>query len=188
MKKLLSILLLSLLTFTMNGCANSNQASNPSFVNETDNQVFTAFKAHDLDENVVDETFFADKKITLINVWNVGCTPCIQELGILNQLNQEYADQNVAIVGLYNGFSAEISEDEKNEIKEIIKAEQAEYPQWMISQDLLDHPVFKNWEIFPGTFIVDETGQIIDRIDGSNDYEGWKEVIENALKKEHENA
>lgn len=40
---------------------------------------------------------------------------------------------------------------------------------------------------FPTTYFVDSTGKIVDTIEGSNDYEGWKEVIDNVLKKVESN-
>ena len=43
--------------------------------------------------------------------------------------------------------------------------------------------IFKNIHAFPTTFFIDKDGNIVDQIDGSNDYEGWKSRIEDVLKK-----
>lgn len=59
--------------------------------------------SHTLDGNKADSSLFAENKLTLVNVWNVGCTPCVQEIPILDQLNKEYEGKGVAIKGLYYG-------------------------------------------------------------------------------------
>lgn len=150
--------------------------------------MFKDIETVDLEGNTVDSSVFAKNKVTLVNVWNTGCTPCIQELGILDKLNKEYEGKGVAIRGLYNNSSTEISEEERTEIKEILDAEGAEYPQWQMSQAMLDTDTFQGWSFFPGTFLVDSEGNILEVLEGSKDYEGWKSVIENALKQVDKNA
>ena len=106
----------------------------------------------------------------------------------MDKLNKEYESKGVAIRGLYNNSSTEISEEERTEIKEILDAEGAEYPQWQMSQAMLDTDTFQGWSFFPGTFLVDSEGNILEVLEGSKDYEGWKSVIENALKQVDKNA
>ena len=36
---------------------------------------------------------------------------------------------------------------------------------------------------FPTTFFVDKDGNIVDSIEGSNDYDGWKAKIDEVLEK-----
>lgn len=197
MKKIFTFTLATAMAFSMMGCANSGVAdpensnmknAQQETVDIQDPDLFKNMKTTDLEGNSVDASVFAENKVTLVNVWNVGCTPCIQELGILDKLNKEYEGKGVAIKGLYNNFSADISEEEKTEIEGILKDEGAEFSQWKLSQDMLDTDTFQGWSFFPGTFIVDSEGNILDIVQGSNDYDGWKSVIENALKQVEKDA
>ena len=38
-------------------------------------------------------------------------------------------------------------------------------------------------QAFPTTFFIDKDGNIVDSIEGSNDYDGWKAKIDEVLKK-----
>lgn len=196
MKKTLCFILLGTLALSiaLTGCALNERTSENSSQQDTaasavqSSDLFQTMDTVDLDGNSVDSSTFSNYKITLVNVWNVGCTPCIEELGILDQLNREFEEQGGAVRGLYNGFTSDPSSEEREEIAEILKAEGAEYPQWLPSQKMLDSDIFQQWNAFPGTFIVDSQGNILDKLDGSNDYEGWKQVMEDALKQVNENA
>lgn len=194
MKKTFTFVLVGAMILSMTGCSSPNSGTTPPTDPGTEAaagiqepELFKNMETVDLDGNPADASEFSENKVTLVNVWNIGCTPCVQELGILDKLNREYADRGVAIRGLYNNFSAEISEEERTEIKEVLNAEGAEYPQWQISQSLLDTDTFQEWSFFPGTFLVDSEGNVFDMIGGSKDYEGWKDVIENALKQVNKN-
>lgn len=47
------------------------------------NDIFTNMDTTDIDGNKMDSSIFAKNKVTLVNVWNVGCTPCVNEILIL---------------------------------------------------------------------------------------------------------
>lgn len=180
MKKMFTLLFAGILVLSLSGCATSNK--------DEDSDLFRNMKTVDLKGNQVDSSIFADNKVTLVNVWNVGCTPCVQELAALDRLNTEFEGKGVAIKGLYCNFSSEISEDERAEINDILTTEGAKYQQWTLSPDMLNSDTFQNWSSFPGTFLVDSQGNIMDRIEGSDDYDGWKDTIENALRQVEDNA
>lgn len=195
MKKTLCFILLGTLALSiaLTGCSPNESSSGNSSQQESaastlqSSDLFQTMDTVDLDGNSVDSSTFSNYKITLVNVWNVGCKPCIEELGILDQLNREFEEQGGAVRGLYHGFTSGLTSEEREEIAEILKAEGAEYPQWLPSQKMLDSDIFRQWDAFPGTFIVDSQGNILDKLDGDNDYEGWKQVMEDALRQVNEN-
>jgi len=41
-----------------------------------------------------------DGHVLLVNFWATWCTPCVEEMSMLSQLQQEYADQGVKFVGI----------------------------------------------------------------------------------------
>ncbi len=197
MKKALCFILAGTLavSIALTGCTSNERSSGNYSQQNTANQtvqssdLFQTMDTVDLDGNSVDSSTFSNYKITLVNVWNVGCKPCIEELGILDRLNREFEEQGGAVRGLYNGFTpaTDLTSEEREEIAEILKAEGAEYPQWLPSQKMLDTDIFQQWDAFPGTFIVDSQGNILDKLIGDNDYEGWKQVMEDALRQVNEN-
>lgn len=161
MKKIFTFVLTGIMILSMVGCSSSNPGTTSPTNSDTeitqqenitgvkDPNLFKDMETMDLKGNPVTSSVFAENKVTLVNVWSTGCTPCIQELGTLDKLNKEYAGKGAAIRGLYNNFSDEISEEERAEIKEILDAEGAEYPQWQISKDMLDTDTFSRMEFFP---------------------------------------
>ena len=68
-------------------------AQTASDSNTSANDIFTNMNTTDLDGNKVDSSIFANNKVTLVNVWNVGCTPCVNEIPDLDKLNSEYKDK-----------------------------------------------------------------------------------------------
>lgn len=76
-----------------------------------------------------------------------------------------------------------LTEQEKSVVEEILSKSKSSYQQITMSKKMLEDDIFKNIDAFPTTFFIDKDGNIVDQIDGSNDYEGWKSRIEDVLKK-----
>lgn len=145
-------------------------------------ETFSKMNTTDLDGNTVDSSIFAKNKITLVNAWNIGCTPCINELPELEKINDAFAEKGAAFIGLYNDLGSGISEREMNAIKDILKNADATFTQLRVDGTLADDSMIYNMMVFPTTYVVNSEGEIIDTIEGSNDYEGWKSVIESYLE------
>lgn len=43
---------------------------------------------------------YFDGRVILVNFWATWCTPCTEEMPMLRQLQQEYADRGLAVVGI----------------------------------------------------------------------------------------
>lgn len=175
LKKMVVVLLSTITIFSIVGCNNTkgNNSSN----------VFKEMQTKDINGNKVDSSIFADNKLTLVNVWNTGCKPCIDEIPILDKLNKEYKEKGVEIKGLLLESGVGLTDEEKSVVEDILNKSKSSYQQLTMSEKMLNNDTFKNLAAFPSTFFVDKDGNIIDQIDGSNDYEGWKSNIEGVLKK-----
>lgn len=147
----------------------------------TPGETFSKLNTTDLDGNTIDSSIFANNKVTLVNAWNVGCTPCINEIPELDKINKDYADKGAAVLGLYNDLGAGLSEETKSQIKEIMDNANADYTQLTLAGTLGTDPLIVNMMVFPTTYVVDSEGNILDTIQGSNDYDGWKAVIDSYL-------
>lgn len=156
-------------------------AQTASDSNSSTSDIFTNMSTTDLDGNKIDSSIFANNKVTLVNVWNVGCTPCVNEIPELDKLNSEYKDKGAAVYGLYNDLGMGISDDEMKQIKDIMGNANASYTQLRMDGTLATNDTLVNLMTFPTTYIVGSDGTILDTIEGSNDYEGWKKVIDSYL-------
>lgn len=172
-KGLLVLVLVLSSMLILNGCkvVNSREVS-------LESDLFKTMETVDLEGEKVDSSIFSKSKLTVVNAWNIGCTPCVEELPILDQLNDEYAENEVSILGLYLGMS----EEDREEVENVLSDGNIKYQQLLTSENMLQTETLKNITAFPTTYFVNDKGEIIDFIEGSNDYDGWKALIEEKLK------
>lgn len=144
----------------------------------------SSFTATDLDGNPVDQSLFANHKLTMINVWATFCQPCLLEMPDLGKLSQAYADKGVQIVGLVSDaldYSGNLSEKQIAFAKEIVAATGASYPHLLPSEDLNDILL---WQVssVPTTIFVDSQGGLVGyAYIGSTNYDTWAQRIEETL-------
>ena len=145
------------------------------------NDIFTNMDTTDIDGNKMDSSIFAKNKVTLVNVWNVGCTPCVNEIPDLDKINSEYKDKGAAVYGLYGDLGMGISDDEMAQIKDIMSNANASYTQLRMDGTHATNESLLNIMAYPTTYVVGSDGTILDTIEGSKDYEGWKALIDSYL-------
>lgn len=149
---------------------------------------FATMQTTDIDGNKLDSSVFAENKLTLVNLWNLFCTPCVQEIPELEKVSQELADKGVGVMGLYYTFGEELTEDERTEIGQVLEKANATYTQFVASADMMTSKELKQIDAFPTTFFVDSQGNIVDSVMGSNDFEGWSKAIDKVLAKVESNG
>ena len=152
MKKSL-ILLLALLM--LSGCGNSagttpNTDSSAPSSNQTDDtqsndsaasessdgsaETFQlTFTAKDLDGNEVDQSVFANAKLTMMNIWATFCGPCINEMPELGELAAE-GGTDYQIIGVCADLNG--TEDMLEDAKEIVSQTKANYLHLQPAEDL----------------------------------------------------
>lgn len=145
--------------------------------------LFSTMDTVDIEGNKADASVFAENKVTFVNLWNLGCTPCIEELPILAQLSREYEGKGFAMKGLYYSAASTLTDTERTEILEILKKADADFQQFTLSDEMIENNLIENIQAFPTTFVVDSEGNIVNKIEGSNDYDGWKKAIEDEMGK-----
>lgn len=193
MKKLAALLVTGAVLASVAGCG-SNGSKEQNVVQESSQTVedavetglFQDMDTKDLEGNAIDSSIFAENKLTLVNVWNIGCPPCIREIPVLDQLNKDYAEKGVAVKGMYYNFGADISEEDRAAIQEVLTDAGAEYTHIVPSQSMYETEEMMDIQAFPTTYYVDSEGNIVDEVVGADDYEGWKEKIEKTLEKVEE--
>lgn len=175
--KLIALTLAAVTMLSFAGCGSANGKSS------ADSTLFQEMNTVDLAGNTVDSSIFSENKLTLLNVWNLGCSACIMEMPDLDKLNDDLAEKGVAIKGLYYNFGEKLSDTDRAEIQKVMEDAGANFQQILTSTEMDASDELKNLDAFPNTYFIDSKGNIIDSVAGSNDYEGWMKTIEKALEK-----
>ena len=102
-------------------------------------------------------TSFSDYKgkLLVINFWYINCGPCIAEMPYLNDLVNQYQNENVNFLAL--------SFDTNQDIKSFLEKTEFKYEHGSISRSLM----YDFTPVAPGHFIVDSEGIIRDIIVGA---------------------
>ena len=102
-------------------------------------------------------TSFSDYKgkLLVINFWYINCGPCIAEMPYLNDLVNQYQNENVNFLAL--------SFDSSQDIKSFLEKTDFKYEHGSISRSLM----YDFTPVAPGHFIVDSEGIIRDIIVGA---------------------
>lgn len=195
MKKSL-ILLLALLM--LSGCGNSagttpnTDSSAPSSSQTDDTQSNDSaessddsaetfqltFTAKDLDGNEVDQSVFANAKLTMMNIWATFCGPCINEMPELGELAAE-GGTDYQIIGVCADLNG--TEDMLEDAKEIVSQTKANYLHLQPSEDL--YPVLTASSSVPVTFFFDSEGKLVGKgILGAQKKDTWSQVISERLE------
>jgi len=150
-----------------------------------------SFTTQDINGTTYTQDIFKDYELTMVNVFTTWCSPCVGEMPDLEKLHQQVADQGVNVVGVVLD-----AVDEKGEVVpeyltqalELVEATGVTYPV------LLPDSTFFNGRLsgidsVPTTFFVDKNGNYVgsDGV-GSNDLDGWLEVVEARLAMVREGA
>ena len=162
------------------GCTSSKEGSTNTA--NSNSKLFKEMKTEDINGNKVDSSIFSKYKLTVVNVWNTGFTPCVGEIPTLDKLNKEYEKKGVSIKGLLLESGVGLNDEEKKTVEDILKKAKSTYQQLTVSEDMLQDKTLI-LQSFPTTFFVDKDGNIVDSIEGSNDYDGWKAKIDEVLEK-----
>lgn len=195
MKKSL-ILLLALLM--LSGCGNSagttpnTDSSAPSSSQTDDTQSNDSaessddsaetfqltFTAKGLDGNEVDQSVFANAKLTMMNIWATFCGPCINEMPELGELAAE-GGTDYQIIGVCADLNG--TEDMLEDAKEIVSQTKANYLHLQPSEDL--YPVLTASSSVPVTFFFDSEGKLVGKgILGAQKKDTWSQVISERLE------
>ena len=164
----------------------ASDSSGSTFSGSADSTgVFHDFKGKDLDGNDVDDSLFAQNKVTVVNFWFSGCKPCVEELSKLNELNDKLKEMGGEVVGI-NTDTLDNNQDGIKEAKEILKAQGASYKNLTFDSDSAVGKYAGDIMAFPTTVLVDKDGNIVGDpfmggIDDPSNYEQLMKQIQSVL-------
>ena len=140
------------------------------------------FETTDLDGNKINSDIFAEHALTLINIWGSFCEPCMEEMPDLEAISKEFADQDVAIVGVLGDaldVNGEFDEDTVDLAKTVLESKGATYLNLAMCPEL---KAALPSDTYPTSFLIDHSGTVIgEAIYGSRDADQYRQIIQSAL-------
>ena len=128
---------------------------------------------------------FSDYDLTMVNVFATWCSPCVQEIPDLAEIQKEMKDKGINIVGVVTDTVDQTGENQEalEKAKLIRERSKAEYP-FLIPDKSNFNGRLSGIQAFPETFFVDKKGQIVgETYSGSHNKKAWLEIIEKELAK-----
>ncbi len=186
MKKFL-ILIAALCLLMLTACGQAAPEASPDAAEASDSGqtagILSSFSTTDLDGNSVDQSVFADHKLTMVNIWATFCGPCISEMPELGTLASEYADKGLQIVGLVSDVTdsdGNLDEKQLSLARDIVAETGANYTHIVPGEGL--NGLLSQVSGVPTTLFVDSEGKQVGKAYlGSNDLDGWKAVADELL-------
>ena len=143
--------------------------------------ILSEFTALNLAGQEIDQSILADHDLTMVNVWATYCPSCIDSLPSFAQLQKDYGDSGLQIIGIVSDTmtrDGEIDQDQVDKAQELIDDSGAAYPQLTASTDLVNLVLYQI-QYIPTTFFVDSQGrQVGSAYIGARDMDTWREAVE----------
>ena len=156
-----------------------------AFSDDSQNAVtdLSNLQTKDIDGKEFSGKDFSDYDLTMVNVFATWCSPCVQEIPDLAEIQKEMKDKGVNIVGVVTDTVDQTGENLEalEKAKLIRERSKAEYP-FLIPDQSNFNGRLSGIQAFPETFFVDKKGQIVgETYSGSRNKKAWLEIIEKEL-------
>lgn len=138
-----------------------------------------AFEAKTIGGQLINEQYFKDK-LTIINFWFVGCTPCVAEIPGLDKLAATYGKEKINYLA--------IARDSEKWVKPFLAKHPWRFDHLIDSKKLIEETFMAQWG-YPLTMVVDPNGIIIEAFTGGKtDASAAQEIFErlSAIVKENQ--
>ena len=164
--------------FTSLVACGSDKTSENIAANQATEEVygtFSEFVTYDIDGNEVTESIFANKDLTVVNIWGTFCGPCINEMPELGAWEKELPD-NVQIVGLIVDISSMDDETQIAAAKQITEKADAGFVN-LIGGNGAFNELMASIVGVPTTIFVDKSGNIVGEIIVGADVDRYKSFV-----------
>ena len=122
--------------------------------------VFPSFTGKDFDGNDVDSSLFEKNAFTVVNFWFNECSPCVGELGDLNELNEKVKEQGGEVIGVNIG-ALDGNEKTIEAAKKLLEAKGASYRNIYFDASSEAGTFALNILAFPTTYVVVRNGNLV---------------------------
>ena len=118
-------------------------------------------------------------RVVVLNFWATWCLPCRQEVPALVELDGQYRERGLAVLGISVDRQGTAQELER-ELRRFVEKYMIEYPVF-VDGDLELVKEFGNFAAIPRTFVLDCQGEVAYIFDGAASHDELVEVIEPLL-------
>ena len=147
----------------------------------TEEPYILTFEATTAEGEAFTSDCFAESKLTMINVWATYCNPCLAEMPDLGEIAASYDTAEFQIIGVISDVTEESDAAEVEYAKELIAETNANYPHLLLNESLYMNLVGAV-EAVPTTFFINQEGEPLGYVVGSQSKEVWEEVINDLLE------
>lgn len=178
----LILLLIAAMAFVLTACggdaedSDSGDADEDAYSYEVENidngTALGTFNSVDLGGNEVSDAIFAEKDVTILNVWGTYCGPCIREMPELAALDSQLPD-NAQVIGMV----IDVPEGDRDMIKtakQICADNHVAYTN-IASNDSIEE-LLSSVEAIPTTFILDSSGKTVCKPIVGADVDAYREA------------
>ena len=125
-----------------------------------DGDTFPTFKATDISSGTAyDNETFKKNKVTVLSFWFNGCTGCIQEMPLLQELADKYKDKGVDVLGV--NAEAAYTDDAKKEAQDILSKQGVSYGNVALDPKTDGGKIIEGLTAFPTTMVIDQNGKLV---------------------------
>lgn len=121
---------------------------------------YPTFKGKDMSGQTIDNSYFKNNAVTVVNYWYNNCAPCVAELSDLQKLNDSIKAKGGEVIGV----NTETLDNDQNAIKEaqrILNEKHASYKQFIFDANSDAYKHAKDCFTFPTTYLVNRDGKIV---------------------------
>lgn len=144
---------------------------------------FGTFTAQTLTGETVDESFFSNAELTVVNAWATFCGPCKQEMPVLGALDRELED--VQVLGVVVDVLDQQGQPDPAQVElalDLQTAHACDYPSLILNVDLAMLG-YASLPSVPATLFVDKDGNLVGKgFFGKLDETGWRAIIAERLE------
>ena len=139
------------------------------------------------DGTPVNAEIFKESQLTVLNVWATFCGPCIHEMPEFGEVSREYADRGVQFLGVCGDITYDADGTPNagllSDAFDIIVTTKADYPHCMPTPAYATQLGTLISNSYPGTFIIDENGNILKLYVGAISKDALVSALETELSK-----
>ena len=140
---------------------------------------FPKFTSTNLNGEKITSEIFAQKKITVVNIWGTFCPPCVGEMPELGTWAKNLPD-DAQLVGLICDVSGPEDSKTIEAAKEILQKADANFLNIIPNKEILTY--LEKIDAVPTTIFVDSNGNILGEAIVGADVEGYKKRLNELLK------
>lgn len=156
---------------------------------------FRTFSLPTADGGAFTQENLKNSKVTVFNAWAPWCTGCVAEMPALETVSQEMKSLGVQIVGVVADYQTLIDSDKEGlnpemvalsndyiaAIRDTVASTGVTYPILLADKKFCDEVTPTLNDAYPGTWMVDSEGRLIEFEHRQMDEKGWLDSISKVL-------